>query len=137
MRKKHEIEPLGVIRSPYKSKEEIPRQGHFEPEVEAVAVLDEKWREGMKGLELCDRLVFLFLFDRSEGAKLTANAHWLDGEKGVFATRSPNRPNGIGMTEVEVVSIEGLEIRFRGPDMLDGTPLIDIKPVVDTSRSND
>lgn len=127
---KYELEPIGFIKSPYVNRGDAPRQGFHVPEVDAVAIVDEKWVEAMKGLEDLDRLVFLFLFHRSDEIRKTENKPWLGGEKGVFATRSPNRPNRIGLSEVEVVSIEGREIRFRGPDMLDGTPLIDIKPAI-------
>ncbi|NCC95470.1 MAG: tRNA (N6-threonylcarbamoyladenosine(37)-N6)-methyltransferase TrmO [Synergistales bacterium] len=126
---RYDLEPIGFIKSPYREREEIPRQGFHAPEVEAVAVVEEKWAEAMKGLEGMERLMLLFLFHRSGQVHMTENKPWLGGERGVFATRSPNRPNHIGVSEVEIISIEGREIRFRGPDMLDGTPLIDIKPV--------
>lgn len=125
---KYEIEPIGYIRSPYREKGDAPRQGHHRPEAEAVAVVDERWAEAMKGLEDRDRLTLVFYFHKSCRVTMTVNQPWLDGEKGVFATRSPHRPNHIGITEVSVVSIRGREITFRGPDMLDGTPLLDIKP---------
>nr|WP_321502285.1 tRNA (N6-threonylcarbamoyladenosine(37)-N6)-methyltransferase TrmO [uncultured Dethiosulfovibrio sp.] len=127
---KYDIEPIGFIKSPYMERDEIPRQGFHAPEVEAVAVIDEKWADAMMGLEEIDRLMLLFLFHRSGEVHMTENKPWLGGERGVFATRSPNRPNHIGVSEVEVLSIQGREIRFKGPDMLDGTPLIDIKPAV-------
>ncbi|SMG39390.1 tRNA (N6-threonylcarbamoyladenosine(37)-N6)-methyltransferase TrmO [Dethiosulfovibrio salsuginis] len=127
---KYDIEPIGFIKSPYMEREEIPRQGFHAPEVEAVAVIDEKWADAMMGLENIDRLMLLFLFHRSCDVHMTENKPWLGGERGVFATRSPHRPNHIGVSEVEVLSVQGREIRFKGPDMLDGTPLIDIKPAV-------
>ncbi len=130
----YELDPIGIIRSPYKRTEDIPRQGHHRPEMVATAVLEPKWARAMMGLELHERLLFLFLFHRSEEIHVTENRPWFDGERGVFATRSPHRPNHIGVTEVEVVSIQGMDITFRGPDMLDGTPLVDIKPLVRRDR---
>lgn len=127
---RYEIEPIGFIKSPYSERGDAPRQGYHMPDVEAVAVVDEKWVDAMMGLEKFDKLVLVFLFHRSLEVHMTEDKHWLQGERGVFATRSPNRPNHIGVSEVEVVSIKGTEIRFKGPDMLDGTPLIDIKPAI-------
>lgn len=126
---KYEMESIGFIRSPYREREEIPRQGYHRPEIEAVAVVDERWSDALKGLEEHDRLMLVFCFHRSGEVHMTEDKPWLGGEKGVFATRSPNRPNHIGVSEVDVVSVKGREIIFRGPDMLDGTPLLDIKPV--------
>lgn len=130
MTKKYEIEPIGYIKSPYKDREDAPRQGFLEPEIEGEAIIEEKWRRALKGLEEHERIVLLFCFHRSQEVRMTVDKPWLNGEKGVFATCSPNRPNHLGTTEVTLVSVDGLKIKFKGPDMIDGTPLLDIKPAL-------
>ena len=74
--------------------------------------------------------VVLFYFHQSDGYKLLMVPRWGTEETGVFSTRSPNRPNGIGMSVVKFVSNDGTNLTFEGVDMLDGTPVLDIKPYV-------
>jgi tRNA-Thr(GGU) m(6)t(6)A37 methyltransferase TsaA len=97
---------------------------------ESRIILDEKLADGLEGLRLGERLLVTFFFDRSEGFDLRQHPR---GDKsrtarGVFALRSPRRPNPIGITQVELLSIEGNEIRVLGLDALNGTPVLDIKP---------
>lgn len=134
----YSIAPIAVIRSPYKEKFGIPRQPNLAKSVTArVEILEEfSSDEIVRGLENCSHIWLVFLFSEclDKGWKPTVRPPRLGGNKrlGVFATRSPFRPNPIGLSPVRLVSIEktsnGIELVISGADLLDGTPVIDIKP---------
>ncbi|WP_415902861.1 tRNA (N6-threonylcarbamoyladenosine(37)-N6)-methyltransferase TrmO [Neptuniibacter sp. QD29_5] len=134
----YSIVPIAVIRSPYKEKFGIPRQPNLAKSVTArVEILEEfSSDEIVRGLENCSHIWLVFLFSEciDKGWKPTVRPPRLGGNKrlGVFATRSPFRPNPIGLSPVRLVSIEktssGIELVISGADLLDGTPVIDIKP---------
>ncbi|HDR90716.1 MAG TPA: tRNA (N6-threonylcarbamoyladenosine(37)-N6)-methyltransferase TrmO [candidate division Zixibacteria bacterium] len=87
-----------------------------------------EFAEGLEGLEKLDAIVVVFNFDRSEGFSMKVTPPHRDTECGVFASRSPRRPNAIGVSTLKLLSVEGNIIRVHGLDMLDGTPVLDIKP---------
>ncbi|NLO21026.1 MAG: tRNA (N6-threonylcarbamoyladenosine(37)-N6)-methyltransferase TrmO [Syntrophomonadaceae bacterium] len=122
--------PIGYIHSPFKTKEGSPRQSIHTPEVEAIIDIKPEFSAGLLNLELYSHIIVLFHFHLSPGYDLVVERPRGDrpGPRGVFSTRSPNRPNGIGLSIVELVKIEGARLRIRGVDMLDGTPVLDIKP---------
>ncbi|WP_415905187.1 tRNA (N6-threonylcarbamoyladenosine(37)-N6)-methyltransferase TrmO [Neptuniibacter sp. QD48_55] len=134
----YSIAPIAVIRSPYKEKFGIPRQPNLAKSVTArVEILEEfSSDEIVRGLENCSHIWLVFLFSEciDKGWKPTVRPPRLGGNKrlGVFATRSPFRPNPIGLSPVRLVSIEktsnSIELVISGADLLDGTPVIDIKP---------
>jgi tRNA-Thr(GGU) m(6)t(6)A37 methyltransferase TsaA len=95
---------------------------------EGVPEIEAKFEQGLTDIEGFSHLFVLWLFDRSEGYELTAMPPSENRPHGVFATRSPLRPNPIGMTVVELVRRDGRRLFVRGVDMLDGTPILDIKP---------
>jgi len=122
-----ELSPIGVVRSPYKVRGDAPRQGRL-TETVAEIVIGEQYRDGLYRLEERRHLFILCWFDRSSRTSLRATPPHKGEEYGVFATRSPDRPNPVGLSLVDVLSIEGGVLRVRGLDAIDGTPVIDIKP---------
>ena len=92
-------------------------------------MVDERFAEGIADIKARDRMMVVFYFDRSEEALLTVPLMGVGPMVGVFSSHSPDRPNFIGITETTVESVDGLRIEIRGCDMLDGTPVLDLKPV--------
>lgn len=128
MKNKIEISPIGLIHTPFDGKEKIPRQGRFGENNDGMAEILPEFTEGLNGLESFSHIYLLFHFHKSEGYLLTQVTPRHHQTKGVFAIRSPRRPVAIGMTIVKLKKIEGNKIYFTGADMIDGTPLLDIKP---------
>ena len=122
-----ELRPIGVISSPFRKKGEAPRQGRFSAEESTIEVFPG-YAEGLRDLALHPRLHVLYWCDRSRRDVLTATPPHEQKEHGVFATRSPERPNPVALCLVDLVSLEGNRLRVRGLDALDGSPLVDIKP---------
>jgi len=131
-----EINPIGVVRSPYKTRGEAPRQGRFSDTVSAI-VIAEKYLPALWQIEGRKHLWVLCWFDRADRAVLRAVPPGASEEKGVFAIRSPDRPNPIAICMVDLLAVEGNILKVRGLDALDGTPVIDIKvfsPEIDCAR---
>ena len=124
-----EILPIGVIRTPFKSREACPRQGRPSG-AEGEVILRRDLLPGLKDVQGCSFLILLSYFDQADRARLQTQTPQGSEIRGVFATRSPNRPNPIGLHIVELIKMEGTHLHVRGVDCLDGTPLIDIKPYV-------
>lgn len=124
------MEPIGVVHSPYKSAKNIPIQGVFKKDAEAVAVLDEAYAGGLKGLEDFSHAILIYHFHRSRKHHVEGRPFLEENKHGIFAIRSPHRPNHIGLSIVGIVKIEGNKLYFTEVDILDGTPLLDIKPYV-------
>jgi tRNA-Thr(GGU) m(6)t(6)A37 methyltransferase TsaA len=129
------FEPIGTVRSPWPEKFGVPRQAGLAPAVTATIELDPARvpAEALRGLEATSHVWIVFVFHRSpplEGA--TVRPPRLGGNQrlGVLATRSPVRPNPIGISAVRLLGIEGHRLRVAGPDLVDGTPVLDIKPYV-------
>jgi tRNA-Thr(GGU) m(6)t(6)A37 methyltransferase TsaA len=121
------VTPIGTIRSPYQIREDAPRQGRFSDALVALEILPE-FTEGLNDVDQQPHLIVLYWLDRSNRTALKAIPPHTGIEHGVFATRSPDRPNPIGICIVELVRREGNQLFVRGLDALDGTPLLDIKP---------
>lgn len=126
--------PIGILRSPYRERIDAPHQPTVEGGDPAEAVLDlaaDLPVEVLQDLDGFDRIWLIFVFHRSEGwAPRVHPPRGPRAKRGLFATRSPHRPNPIGLSAVELVGIEGRTLRLRGVDLLDGTPVLDIKPYV-------
>jgi tRNA-Thr(GGU) m(6)t(6)A37 methyltransferase TsaA len=122
------MQPIGYVRSPYKETREIPKGLGATHEAEGSLEIASEFEPGLTDVEGFSHLFVIWVFDRSEGFSLTATPPSDNREHGVFATRSPMRPNPIGLTVVELLSRERTVLRVRGVDMLDGTPILDIKP---------
>jgi tRNA-Thr(GGU) m(6)t(6)A37 methyltransferase TsaA len=122
------MQPIGYVRSPYRNTHEIPKGLGATHRAEGVLEVREEFEPGLKDIEGFSHLFVIWAFDRSEGFTLLVTPPSDDRPHGVFATRSPRRPNPIGLTVVELLGCEGPALRVRGIDMLDGTPILDIKP---------
>jgi len=124
------IHPIGVFHSPLTPKTGAPRQGRLAPEVKATIEIFPEYEKCVEGLESFTHVYVLFVFDRS--GKWTASVHPPRAKKsrGLFSTRSPNRPNPIGLTAVRLVKREGRILHVEGIDAFDNTPVVDIKPYV-------
>ncbi|WP_297092473.1 tRNA (N6-threonylcarbamoyladenosine(37)-N6)-methyltransferase TrmO [uncultured Draconibacterium sp.] len=125
---KVELSRIGTISTPHKTIANIPIQSVGAKEYTGVIELEPQLAEALEGLEGFSNLILLYHLHRVDGYKLKVKPFMDDKEHGVFATRSPKRPSPIGMSTVDLIKIEGNKIWFKGADMLDGTPLIDIKP---------
>ena len=120
--------PIGFVKSPYKTTDEIPKGLGAKHAAEGeIAVLPE-FEAGLTDIEGFSHLFVLWTFDRSQGFELLGTPPTDNRPHGVFATRSPRRPNPIGLTVVELLRRDRLSLFVRGVDMLDGTPVLDIKP---------
>jgi tRNA-Thr(GGU) m(6)t(6)A37 methyltransferase TsaA len=129
--------PIGTIRSPYRRRLDAPHQPTVVEGTEAggpqEALLDLAETiplEALQDLEGFQRIWVIFAFHRSEGWKPLVRPPRGRAKRGVLATRSPHRPNAIGLSSVELAGIEGRTLRLRGVDFLDGTPVLDLKPYV-------
>lgn len=122
-------QPIGFVHSPYKEKGSAPRQGRMQNDISELEIFPQ-FAEGLDGLQAGDDIFVLCWFDRSDRSVLkVASRKDADGNpRGVFATRSPARPNPISLTLVKLVNITGTLLHVRGLEMLDGTPVLDIKP---------
>ena len=122
------MRPIGYVRSPYKDVRDIPKGLGAKHEVEGGLEIEAEFEPGLADIEGFSHLFVIWTFDRSEGYTLVGTPPTDNRPHGVFATRSPRRPNPIGLTVVELLSREGAMLHVRGIDMLEGTPILDIKP---------
>ena len=122
------MRPIGHARSPFTATSEIPKGLGARHEVEGTLDLFPELEAGLQDIEGFSHLFVLWAFHRQEGYDLLCRPPSDDRAHGVFATRAPRRPNPIGLTVVGLLGREGCVLRVRGVDMLDGTPLLDLKP---------
>jgi tRNA-Thr(GGU) m(6)t(6)A37 methyltransferase TsaA len=120
--------PVGFVRTPYADTAQVPKGCGAQHEAEGVIEVEPALEAGLADIEGFSHLFVIWVFDRSPGVELFGVAPTDDRPHGVFATRSPKRPNPIGLTVVELLGREGRRLRVRGVDMLDGTPVLDLKP---------
>ncbi len=130
------LTPIGVIHSPYKSLGDCPRQAS-KSEVVAVIEVFEQYAGGLKDIEGFSHLILLYWLHKSHGYSLLVRTPWDTELHGLFTTRSPNRPNPIGISVVKLIERRGNILQVKGIDAIDGTPLIDIKPYVPEFNFND
>lgn len=125
-----ELKPIGIIHSPFKTLSGMPIQPAGAAGVEGTIELFEEYHAGLKDLDGFSHIILLYHFHGSQGFNLHV-VPFMDPEpRGVFATRAPKRPNPIGLSVVQLEKIEGNLLHIRNVDILDGTPLLDIKPYV-------
>ncbi|HYG58044.1 MAG TPA: tRNA (N6-threonylcarbamoyladenosine(37)-N6)-methyltransferase TrmO [Symbiobacteriaceae bacterium] len=122
------MQPIGFVHSPYTETSQIPKGCGARHEADGSLQILPAYQEGLTDIEGFSHLYVLWVFDRVEGFELLATPPTDTRPHGVFATRSPRRPNRLGLTVVELVKREGSRLRVRGIDMLDGTPILDLKP---------
>ena len=122
------LDPIGTVRSPFTESSQIPKGPGARHDAEGVLEIRPELEAGLADIEGFSHLYILWIFDRVDGHDLTAHPPTDNRPHGVFATRSPRRPNPIGLTVVQLLSRDGSRLRVRGVDMLDGSPIVDIKP---------
>lgn len=122
------MQPIGYVNSPYKDTRDIPRGLGAQHDAEGILEIRPEFEPGLVDIEGFSHLYVIWVFHRSGGFELTAAPPSDNRTHGVFATRSPKRPNPIGLTVVELLGRDGNHLRVRGVDMLDATPILDIKP---------
>ena len=131
------LQPIGTIRSPFTSTSEIPRGPGASHTAEGVLEFLPELEAGLTDIEGFSHLYVLWVFDRSKDYDLMATPPIDTRPHGVFATRSPRRPNPIGLTVVQLLRREGSRLHVRGVDMLDGTPFVDLKPYLSSIPAAD
>jgi len=122
--------PIGVIRSPFTKIEGMPIQPTGAIGIQGSIEIFPEYQEGLKDLDGFSHIVLLYHFHRSEGFKLSVIPFLDDQSRGLFSTRAPKRPNPIGLSVVKLVKQEENILHVADVDILDGTPLLDIKPFV-------
>ena len=122
--------PIGIVHSPFTSTDGMPIQPSRAQGVEGSVVVEPEFADGLADLEGFSHIVLLCHLHRSRPYRLKVVPFLDDVERGLFATRSPSRPNPIGLSVVQLLSIDAATVRISGVDLLDGTPVLDIKPYV-------
>jgi tRNA-Thr(GGU) m(6)t(6)A37 methyltransferase TsaA len=122
------MQPIGYVKSPYKEARDVPRGLGAKHDAEGVLELVKEFELGLTDIEGFSHLIVIWVFDRSGAYELMGTPPSDNRPHGVFATRSPRRPNPIGLTTVELLRREGARLHVRGIDMLENTPILDIKP---------
>jgi tRNA-Thr(GGU) m(6)t(6)A37 methyltransferase TsaA len=121
--------PIGRVESPLTDRALAPKQGH-EGAPDAWLVFEPEVREGLRDLYVGEKIVVLTWFHQSSRDVLSVHPRddTSSPERGVFSTRSPDRPNPVGLHPVEIVAIDGLRVQVRNLEAIDGTPIVDVKP---------
>ncbi len=122
------MRPIGYMRCPFSDTQQIPKGLGARHEAEGTLEILPEYERGLTDIEGFSHLFIIWAFDRSEAFELLVTPPSDNRPHGVFTTRAPRRPNPIGLTVVELLGCEGRVLRVRGIDMLDGTPVLDIKP---------
>ena len=132
------LKPIGVIRTPYKESKGMPIQGKFKRGVTGTARVFPEYKDGLKDIEGFSHVILIYYFHRSKEEQFLGKPFLEDIKHGIFAIRSPHRPNHIGFSIVKLEGVEKNVVKFSEVDILDGTPLLDIKPYVShfDSRKN-
>ena len=124
------VRPIGTIRTPFKEQTGTPIQPYFAKGAMGWIELERQYLEGLADLAGFDRIWLIYWFDRAREVSLTVKPYLDQHTHGVFATRAPARPNPIGMSCVRLLEVQEAVLRVAEVDILDGTPLLDIKPYV-------
>jgi tRNA-Thr(GGU) m(6)t(6)A37 methyltransferase TsaA len=129
---RYELQPIGWVESPLVDRAVAPRQGD-EGAPDAWLTFDARFSEGLRDLQVGADVILLTWLDRAHRDVLVVHPRGdpTNPLQGVFNTRSPDRPNPIGLHRVQILAIQGLRIRVRGLEALDQTPIVDLKPVLD------
>jgi formylmethanofuran dehydrogenase subunit E len=130
MQENFQLKNIGIIRTPFRDRREAPKQGTDHPDSEGRIELFDEYRQGLKDLDTFSHAILIFYFHEVQNEGLTGIPPMDNKERGIFAIRGPHRPNHLGLTIVKIKEINGSEILISGVDMLDKTPLLDIKPYI-------
>jgi tRNA-Thr(GGU) m(6)t(6)A37 methyltransferase TsaA len=122
------MRPIGIVRSPFTETSQIPKGCGARHEAEGILEILPEFEQGLTDIEGFSHLYVIWVFDKSAGYDLLATPPTDTRPHGVFATRSPRRPNPIALTVVRLLGRKGERLHVAGVDMLDGTPILDIKP---------
>lgn len=125
-----EFRPIGVIHTPYEDTEGMPIQPSGAKGVRGTVEVLPEYAEGLKDLDGFSHVTLVYHLHRAKPHRLIVTPYMDTEPRGVFATRAPSRPNPIGLSTVRLIAVRGNELEIEGVDMLDGTPLLDIKPYV-------
>ena len=129
--------PIGIIHSPLKEPRDAPIQSALASDIEGTVDIFPQYIEGLADLKGFSHLILLYHFHLAKAYSLKAKPYLDTQLRGVFATKAPSRPNPIGMSIVRLIKVEGEKLSIRDVDILDGTPLLDIKPYVPAFDSRD
>jgi tRNA-Thr(GGU) m(6)t(6)A37 methyltransferase TsaA len=124
------MHPIGIVRSPYVEPKGTPIQGVFAQDAEGTVELKPEYAEGLKDLDGFSYAILIYHFHKSDKEGLVVKPYLENEEHGIFSMRSPHRPNHIGLSVVRIKGVEACSVRFGQVDILDGTPILDIKPYV-------
>ena len=127
---KYVFQPIGFIYSPHKEISKTPIQPVFCNDIEGRVVLETEYADGLRGLEGFSHIYLFYYFHESKKVCLQLKPYLMDQEQGIFATRAPHRPNKLGMSLVRLVNIKDNVLHVKDIDIIDGTPLFDIKPYI-------
>ena len=122
------MHPIGFVRCGYSDTSQIPKGCGAKHEAEGVLEVLPQYEQGLTDIEGFSHLYVIWAFHRTEGYDLLVKPPTDDRSHGVFATRAPRRPNAIGLTVVKLLARDGSCLRVSGVDMVDGTPILDLKP---------
>jgi tRNA (adenine37-N6)-methyltransferase len=122
------VRPIGFVRSPFSEPHQVPRGLGAKHEETGILEILPEFEAGLKDVEGFSHLFVLWIFDRNRGYELVGTPPSDTQPHGVFASRSPRRPNPIGLTVVRLTRREGAQLHVLGVDMVEGTPILDIKP---------
>jgi tRNA (adenine37-N6)-methyltransferase len=131
------MEPVGYVRSPFADVAQIPKGLGAQHETAGLLEILPEYEAGLTDIEGFSHLYVLWVFDRSEGFELVSTPPCDDRPHGIFASRAPGRPNPLGLSIVRLLGREGPRLRVRGVDMLDGTPILDVKPYLSNVPGED
>ena len=123
-------EPIGVLSSPHKNIADMPIQPSGADGIRGTISLKDQYIEGLKDLEGFSHIYVLYHFHQAKAAQLTVTPFMDESSHGIFATRAPRRPNAIGLSVLKLTAIAGSQLQIENVDILDGTPILDIKPYV-------
>jgi len=129
---KFNFEPIGIFHTPFKKREDIPRKKYYDPhgfeDVRGEVEVFKNFEPGLDDIDGISHLILVFVFHESLERNLYAHPPFDSKRRGIFATRSPHRPNPLGVTVVKLEGREGNILKVSGLDMFEGTPVLDIKP---------
>jgi tRNA (adenine37-N6)-methyltransferase len=131
------MRPIGFVRSPYSDTAQVPKGFGAQHEAEGTIEISSEYELGLTDIDGFSHLYVIWVFDRSKGCELLGTPPMDTKPHGVFATRSPYRPNPIGLTVVRLIGRNGPKLQVVGLDMLDGTPILDIKPYLSNIPETD
>jgi tRNA-Thr(GGU) m(6)t(6)A37 methyltransferase TsaA len=122
--------PIGIIRTPYKKLEGMPIQPSGAEGIRGTIQIEKEYLEGLKDLDGFSHVILIYHFHLSKGYALTVTPFLDDQQRGLFATRAPRRPNSIGLSVVKLTAVKRDGLEIENVDIVDGTPLLDIKPYI-------